>query len=83
MCRLGMESHREAEVVRRSSAAKEVVCGVCCRTFRRESDKKRHKCLAERQKPVSEQRGSVQCLQCKEWFRSRGGLAVHTCRPGG
>ena len=59
------------------------VCEVCSRTFRRESDKKRHKCLAERQKPVSEQRGSVQCLQCKKWFRSRGGLAVHTCRPGG
>ena len=83
VCRLGMESHREAEVVRRSSAAKEVVCEVCSRTFTWESDKKRHKCLAERQKPVSEQLGSVQCLQCKKWFRSRGGLAVHTCRPGG
>ena len=83
MCRLGMESHREAEVVRVSSVARDVVCAVCSRTFRRESDRKRHKCLAERQKPVSEQRGSVQCTQCRRWFKSKGGLAVHTCRPGG
>ena len=52
-CRLEMESHRESEVVR-SSAVRKVVCELCSRTFRRESDKKRHKCLAERQKPVNE-----------------------------
>ena len=70
LCRLGMESHREAEVVRASVAVREVVCEVCSRTFRRESDCKRHKCVAERRKPVSEQRGSVQCQMCKRWFRS-------------
>ena len=39
----------------------------------------RHKCIAERQKPVREQRGAVQCERCGRWFRSRGGLAVHAC----
>ena len=83
LCRLGMENYREAEVVRKASIARDVVCEVCSRTFRRESDLKRHKCLAERLKPISKQRGSVQCLQCRKWFLSKGGLAVHTCRPGG
>ena len=49
--------------------------------FSRESDKKRHKCLEERQKPVSEQRGAVKCMVCRRWLHSRGGLAVHRCRP--
>ena len=34
-------------------------------------------CAAERQKPVSKQRGAAQCLQCLKWFRSRGGLDVY------
>ena len=38
----------------------------------------RHKCLAERSKPVQEQAGSVVCSRCSKWFLSRGGLAVHT-----
>ena len=41
-CRLGMESHRGAEVVRASVAVREVVCEVRSWTFRRESDCKRH-----------------------------------------
>ena len=28
---------------------------------------------------MSEQEGAVQCVVCKRWFRSRGGLAVHRC----
>ena len=52
------------------------------RTFRRESNCKRHKCVAERRKPVSELRVSVQSQMCRMWFRSKGGLAVHVCRPG-
>ena len=52
------------------------MCGWC---FRRESDKARHKCTAERQKPVQEQEGAVECLMCGRWLRSRGGLAVHRC----
>ena len=31
------------------SSAKNVVCAVCDRSFRWESDKKRHKCLDERE----------------------------------
>ena len=52
---------------------------VVSRSFRREGGyKKRHKCVAGREKPASEQRGAAQCLQCMEWFKSRGGLALYT-----
>ena len=30
-----------------------LLCEVCSRSFRREGDKRRHKCVAEREKPVS------------------------------
>ena len=56
-----------------------ILCQVCRRRFRREGDRKRHKCLAERQKPVCQQRGAAQCPTCHKWFRSKGGLAVHRC----
>ena len=52
-----------------------------CGTFRRTSERKRHKCLAERAKPVKEQRGALQCSSQK-WFCGRGELAVHKCREG-
>ena len=39
----------------------QVECTICGRNYRRENDKTRHKCLAERQKPVSKQRGAVKC----------------------
>ena len=57
-------------------------CDECGREFRREGDRARHKCINERRKPISEQRGSAQCQQCRKWFRSRGGLAVHRCQSG-
>ena len=77
--RVGLESCWE---MRRAQAqasvvVRDVVCMVCSRSFRRESDKKRHKCVAERQRAVCEQSGAAQCFQCQRWFRSRGGLAVH------
>ena len=53
-------------------AGRDVVCEVCSRSFRREGDKKRHKYVAEREKPVSERHGAAQCLQCMKWFKSRG-----------
>ena len=65
-------------------AGRDVVFEVCSRSsvsFRREGDKKRHKCVAEREKPASEQRGAAQCLQCMKWFKSRGGLALYTEPP--
>ena len=62
-------------------AACEVVCEVCSRKFRRQCDKKRHKCTSEREEPVCKQHGATQCTVCSRCFRSRGGLAVHACRP--
>ena len=82
-CREGMKRCSEGQAVRASAVAREVRCEVCSRKFRREGDKRRHKCLSERRKAVSEQRGAAQCQTCTRWFRSRGGLAVHTCRPPG
>ena len=35
------------------------------------------------QKPVSEQRGAAQCLQCLKWFRSRGVGFAQMHRGGG
>ena len=58
---------------------KTVTCTVCGRSFRTESDRKRHKCLDDRRKPVSKQRGAVQCQNCHKWFRSKGGMAAHRC----
>ena len=60
---------------------KSVLCSSCNRAFSRPQDKARHKCLAERQLPVHQQRGSAQCVSCCRWFRSKGGLAVHRCQP--
>ena len=51
-----------------------VQCGECGRRFCRPGDMKRHKCVAERARPVEEQRGAVQCSVCQKWFRSKGGL---------
>ena len=61
--------HREAEVGRASVALREVVCEVCSRTFRRESD-----CSSLLVSSVG--RSSVRCAG------GEGGLAVHVCRPG-
>ena len=40
-----------------------VLCAIYHRTFSRESDKKRHKCVEERSKSLSEQHGAMQCPQ--------------------
>ena len=84
LCRCGFESHAEMQAVAAHTEPqrRDVECEICNRSFRRECDKKRHKCISERQKPVSEQSGATQCAVCSRWFRSRGGLAVHNCRPG-
>ena len=50
---------------------KDVVSEVCSRSLRRLADKKRHKCVSERRKPMSEQLGAVQCQQCQKWIRSK------------
>ena len=48
----------------------------CASFFRREYDKSRHEYVVERERPVCEQRGAVQCSVCNLWFRSIG-LSVH------
>ena len=64
----------------RPGAEKNGVCVESGRCFRRESDKACHKCVDERKKPVKEQVGAVQCDNCGIWFKSTGGLKVHSCR---
>ena len=61
-----------------SQSSRRIQCQQCERWFMRPSDKARHKCSAERMKPVQDQRSSSQCARCKCWFLSRGGMAVHT-----
>ena len=63
------------------AAAAPVECPTCGKVCSRPSDLKRHKCTAERRKPVHQQRGACQCADCGRWYRSRGGLAVHRCQP--
>ena len=58
----------------------QVQCPQCKRCFRR-GDRKRHKCLAEQQKPIPEQRGAMLCSTCSKCFHSQGAFAVHHCRP--
>ena len=72
-------SQQQSQRTSSRNSVGQVVCESCRRNFRRESDKARHKCLSEREKPVCEQRGAVRCQRCNRWFRSRGGLAVHRC----
>ena len=40
---------RRAQAQASVVVVRDVVCWVCSRSFRRESDKKRHRCVAERQ----------------------------------
>ena len=75
----GAENFQIQQQRNRQLTLKEIECTECRRFFRRESDKARHKCVAEREKCVSEQMGAVQCQKCKRWLRSRGGLTVHRC----
>ena len=52
MYRLGVESFREEKSQQVAVAVRKVVCGMCSRSFRRESDRKRHKYVDERRKLV-------------------------------
>ena len=72
--------HQAAQQIGRLRGKKNVLCDVCGRRFRRESDKACHKCAAERRRPMREQEGAVQCEKCMRWFHSRGGLTVHKFR---
>ena len=50
-------------------SAKKVQYVIYRRTFRRESDKARHKCISERKKPIHQQAGAI---QCERWLKSKG-----------
>lgn len=47
--------------------------------FRHDSNK-RHKCVNERQKPISEQHGATHSIWCNKWFRSKGGMTINHAR---
>ena len=47
------------------------------RFFPRPSGRARHKCSAERARPVLDQMGTRCCNRCDRWLRSAGGMAVH------
>ena len=52
------------ELQARPAPQEHVQCFECKRSFRGEGNKARHKCTAEHQKPICEQRGAVQCTIC-------------------
>ena len=60
----------EVMCVHRPPVNQLVLCEVCNRTF-----------SCERRKPISEQKGAVQCPRCFKWFKSMGGRAIHICVP--
>ena len=75
-----LAEHQTRKQRERLTGEKNVLCDVCGRRFRRESDKARHKYEAERRRPICKQEGAVQCGECRWWFHSRGGLPVHRCK---
>ena len=62
------------------SSLSSLQCVACGRTFRRDQDRARHKCIEEQSNPVHQQQGALQCSTCRKWFRSMRGLAVHSCQ---
>ena len=56
-----------------------IECSDCNRSFARPSDRARHKCSAERARPVSDQKRAQLCHRCDCWSRSAGGMAVLRC----
>ena len=87
--KLGLESHQEAEAALARVTVIDVVCEVCSGKFRREIDKKRLKCVSERQKPVNEQSGAAQCQsalggsRAKEgWLSTDADQEVECCNGG-
>ena len=78
-CNEGLSRYQYDQQRGREMVPCDVKCSMYGRCFRMESDKKRHKCTADHQKPVQEQEGAVECLMCDCLLRSRGGLAVHQC----
>ena len=83
MHRCGRQHEKAANQAGNPRLGQGVVCGEYGRRFSRPGDLKRLKCVMERAKPVEEQTGAVQCVVCQQWFRSKGGHAIHKCRQPG
>ena len=64
LCRDSFEHWRERMETCAPVAVRDVMCEMCSRIFRRQSDTARHKCMEERRKPIREQQGSIQCSTC-------------------
>ena len=81
--RVAEDRRRWREVVQFSPPVAPVVCSVVCagcqRLFRRESDRKTHKCSDVRALSIHQQPGAVRCGICNRWFAAAGGLARHRC----
>ena len=69
-CRLQLLTHQEARPITYPTE-QAITCDVCHRSFRRESDRERHKRSDEKQKSISEQKEAVQCPSCGRWFHSK------------
>ena len=63
-CNEGLSRQQYDQQRRREMAPYDVKCSVYGRCFRRETNKARYKCTVERQNPVQEQEGAVECLMC-------------------
>ena len=68
LCRSSVTAHPDGFKKLKVIEQLMMLCEVCCRKFRRESDKKRQEFLDESQKPVNKHRGTVQCHACLKWF---------------
>ena len=60
----GLNNYQQSYLQQRASLHRDAKCDVCGWCFRRECDKVRHKCTAERSKPVCGQKGVVRCTVC-------------------
>ena len=59
ICNTGFENYVNRCPSQQRAPRQSVTCVACQRTFHREGDRKRHKCIQERMKPVSQQRGAA------------------------
>jgi hypothetical protein len=60
-CRQRVEWHQETRCHQWATKPKsqQYECKVCHGRFRRDSDRKRHKCMSERRKPVQQRKGAA------------------------
>jgi len=74
------QNYQQSQKDGKRNAERSLECTLRRRMFRREAVMARHKCK-EREKPVCQQESAAQSPACEQWFKSRGGIAVHHCQP--